>query len=308
MQHGRGRRQRPQACPVDLDEPVVGDLFAGEQGPHDLHALGQAGGAHRLVRPAITGDVLVRRFAGAEGDPQPAGVHLQQGRHGLGDDRRVVALAGRVDDAERQASSPSVRRPATTRRTRSGPDGCSTERSDPRTCRRRSRRPRRRGRQRAARSGRSARAMRANRRSSPAWGSPLGRRANPLCGIRAGIVPDSGTIPARIRIPPSWWSCGEGVRITTRRVLDALQRRLHVRPCSSNRRRRMRSSLSGMASMATLIPLRAGPCASTGRPWCAAPSGSSVNRHVDDGSSGSPTDHSNVAPGSNAEIVDTVSH
>ena len=37
-----------------------------------------------------------------ERDPQPPREHLAQRRGGLGDDRRVVALSRRVDDAERQ--------------------------------------------------------------------------------------------------------------------------------------------------------------------------------------------------------------
>ena len=41
---------------------------------HSLEALV----AMRLVRPAIAGDVLVGRLAGAEGDPQPSGEHLRQ--------------------------------------------------------------------------------------------------------------------------------------------------------------------------------------------------------------------------------------
>ena len=177
----------------------------------------QAGVAHRLVRPASTGDVLVRRLARAEGDPQPAGVHLQQRRHGLGDDRRVVALAGRGDDAERQ-----VRRRQRGSQPRPGEPGVAltaAPRSEVvrRHRRRRSRRPRQRARQRAARSGRSARAMRANRRSSPAWGSPLGGQAN----------------PSWIRIPPRWWGGGEraqkrGVMRRSGSGLGALDRKSGV--------------------------------------------------------------------------------
>ena len=55
-----------------------------------------------LARPAGAGDVLVAGLAGAQRRPEPAGIHRAQGADGLGDDRRVVALAGRVDDAERQ--------------------------------------------------------------------------------------------------------------------------------------------------------------------------------------------------------------
>jgi hypothetical protein len=76
--------------------------FAGEQGPDDVDALAQACVARRLGRPALAGDVLVGGFAGAERDPQSPRKQLRQRRRGLGDDRRVIPLAGGVDDAEWQ--------------------------------------------------------------------------------------------------------------------------------------------------------------------------------------------------------------
>ena len=87
--------------PVDADEPVVVDDLAGQQRAHDVDALAQPRVADLLVRPRRAGDVLVGELAGAEGDRQPPGEQLGQRGRRLGDDRRVVALAGRVDDAER---------------------------------------------------------------------------------------------------------------------------------------------------------------------------------------------------------------
>ena len=101
-QRRRLRRQRVQLGPVDPHQPVVRDRLAGEQRAHDLDALAQAGVAGGLVGPRVAGDVLVGRLAGAERDPQPPGEHLAQRGRGLGDDRRVVALARRVDHPERQ--------------------------------------------------------------------------------------------------------------------------------------------------------------------------------------------------------------
>ena len=94
--------ERPQPGAVDVHEPVVRDLLAREQRAHDVDALAQPGVARRLVRPALARDVLVGGLAAAERDPQPPREHLADRRRRLRDDRRVVALAGRVHDAERQ--------------------------------------------------------------------------------------------------------------------------------------------------------------------------------------------------------------
>jgi uncharacterized protein (DUF1330 family) len=80
---------------------VVDDL-AGEQRTDDVDALAQPRVADPLVRPWPAGDVLVRVLAGAERDLQAPRVQLAQRRRGLRDDRRVVALPGRGDDAVRQ--------------------------------------------------------------------------------------------------------------------------------------------------------------------------------------------------------------
>ena len=101
-QGGLDLGQRPQPRPVDVDQPVVADLLAGQQRPDDVDALPQPRVAQLLARPALPGDVLVGRLAAAERDPEPAGEHRAERGDRLGDDRRVVALAGRVDRAERQ--------------------------------------------------------------------------------------------------------------------------------------------------------------------------------------------------------------
>ena len=98
-----GQRAGPDPGPVDGDQALVADLLAGQQGPDHVHALAEPSVAELLPRPALAGDVLVGRFAGAESDPEPALVHRFEGGDGLGDDRRVVSLAGSVDHPERQA-------------------------------------------------------------------------------------------------------------------------------------------------------------------------------------------------------------
>ena len=55
-----------------------------------------------LGRPRVAGDVLVDRLTAAERGPEPVREHLGERRDRLRDDRRVVALAGRRDDAERE--------------------------------------------------------------------------------------------------------------------------------------------------------------------------------------------------------------
>ena len=163
---GGAGRQRPQPGPVDLDEPVVGHLLAGEQRPDDVDALAEPGRARRLVRPAVAGDVLVRRLAGAERHPEAAGEHLRQRGDRLGDDRRVVALTRCVDHAERQRRRWPSRRPATTTRIPTRPGARSTARSGPTTSRRRTRPPRPARAAVSRRLGGPARGTRASRRSS----------------------------------------------------------------------------------------------------------------------------------------------
>ena len=77
---------------------------------------------------------------------------------------------------------------------------------------------------------------------------------------------------------------------------------------SARRRATMRSSLSGMASMAAFRPDGAGPIRARWRrrlpPW----SGSSSKDQLAEGWSGSPTAHENTRPGSQAVTVHVVSH
>jgi hypothetical protein len=103
QQRRRHLRPGPDPGAVDGDQPVVADLLAGQQAAHDLDALAQPGVADVLARPHLAGDVLVAGLAGAQGGPEAARVHRAQRGSRLGDDRRVVALTRRVDDAERQA-------------------------------------------------------------------------------------------------------------------------------------------------------------------------------------------------------------
>jgi hypothetical protein len=95
--------QRPQPGAVDHDESAVADLLAREQSAHHVDALAQPRVALVLGGPPVAGDVLVGGLAAAEGDPQATREHLGQRRGGLRDDRGVIALARRVDDAEGQA-------------------------------------------------------------------------------------------------------------------------------------------------------------------------------------------------------------
>ena len=161
-----------------------------------------------LPRPRLARDVLVGELARAERDLQAAREHLRQRGGGLGDDRRVVALA-RARSRRRTASrSPASRRRATTTRSPTRPGARSTARSGPTTTPARSRRPPRRASPRAARSARSARARRGCRSRArsvrtPAGGAPS--RPPPHGAARA--PPRTRTAPAararsRTRAPP----------------------------------------------------------------------------------------------------------
>ena len=79
----------------------MADLLAGQQAPDDVNAFDEALVTNFLARPHFSGDPLVRCLARSERRPEPARKHLRKGRDGLGDDRRVVALPRRIDDAER---------------------------------------------------------------------------------------------------------------------------------------------------------------------------------------------------------------
>src|SRR5690606_9817266 len=72
------------------------------QGTDDVHRFAQPCVAGGLVGPRLARDVLVDVLAAAERGPEPAGEELADGCDRLRDDRRMRALPGRRDDAERQ--------------------------------------------------------------------------------------------------------------------------------------------------------------------------------------------------------------
>src|SRR5690606_15190370 len=67
-----------------------------------VQPFAQPGLAGGLGGPRRARDVLVDVLAAAERGPEPAGEELAEGRDRLRDDRRMRALPGRRDDAERQ--------------------------------------------------------------------------------------------------------------------------------------------------------------------------------------------------------------
>ena len=94
----RGVRQgvEPGAFDVEMLRAVLDDL-AGEELLDDLDRLGQPLEPDRRFRPVVADDVLVQRLARAEPEVEPAREHRFECRGGLGDDGRVVAVAGRGD-------------------------------------------------------------------------------------------------------------------------------------------------------------------------------------------------------------------
>ena len=79
----------------------MGDLLAAKQRPDHVDALEEASVADVLVRPPLPGHVLVEGLTRTEGRPEAAGEEVGERGDRLGDDRRVVALPGGGDDAER---------------------------------------------------------------------------------------------------------------------------------------------------------------------------------------------------------------
>ena len=78
------------------------DRLARPQPAHHGHAFPQALVTLALHGPALARDVLVERFAAADGEPEPFRIHLTERRRSLGDNRRVIPPAGRVHAAEGQ--------------------------------------------------------------------------------------------------------------------------------------------------------------------------------------------------------------
>ena len=122
----RLRRQCPQPSPVDVHVPGHADLLAGEQRADHVHALAKPLLATVLVGPAIASDVLVRRLARAQRDPEPVRETSRQawrspGRRSLGDS------AGRAQSRLRTAeTSRASRHRATTTRNPTRPASYST--------------------------------------------------------------------------------------------------------------------------------------------------------------------------------------
>nr|BFE72207.1 hypothetical protein GCM10020092_055080 [Actinoplanes digitatis] len=96
-----GRVQSRARSTVTRPSRVTSSL--SQQVADDADAFEQPGLADLLARPRPAGDVLVAVLAAAQGGPEPARVHRAKCADRLRDDRRVVALSGRVDHAERQA-------------------------------------------------------------------------------------------------------------------------------------------------------------------------------------------------------------
>jgi hypothetical protein len=82
---------------------VVCDRFTPEQGPDDVGALAKPCVALCLLGPGQTGDVLVQALTAAEREPEATGKHLAQGRGGLRQDGRMIAVARGGDHAEGEA-------------------------------------------------------------------------------------------------------------------------------------------------------------------------------------------------------------
>ena len=100
---GNGFGQGPQPGAVDVNEALVAHLLTRQQAPDDVNAFDEALVANLLARPHFSGYPLVRCFTGSERRPESTRKHLRKSRDRLGDDRRVVALPGCIDHAERNA-------------------------------------------------------------------------------------------------------------------------------------------------------------------------------------------------------------
>ena len=105
IRSGKVVGQRPQPAAVDLHQSIVIDLLPCQQPSNDVDAFDEALVPHVLARPRLAVHPLVGSLARSERRPEPSGKHLSEGCDGLGDDRRMVALTWRVDDAERQLRS-----------------------------------------------------------------------------------------------------------------------------------------------------------------------------------------------------------
>src|SRR5687767_6345313 len=86
----------------DRDAAVMRDRLSAPERTHYLDTFEEASVPLRLWRPSLPRDVLVERLTAAGRDPEAAREHLGEGRRRLRNDRRVVAVTGRVHHAKRE--------------------------------------------------------------------------------------------------------------------------------------------------------------------------------------------------------------
>src|SRR5215204_240132 len=81
---------------------MVRDRLSRPQFADDLDTFEQSCLTLLLRNPGVGGDVLVQQLSATERDPEAARKHLDKGGCRLGDDRRVISLSRRIDNAKRQ--------------------------------------------------------------------------------------------------------------------------------------------------------------------------------------------------------------
>jgi hypothetical protein len=105
VQLRRNGRQRIKPGIDRVDTTAMRHGLACQQGADDRDAFAEPGVAFGLLRPGQTGHVLVDAFAAAKGKPEALREHFGQGGSSLRDDGRMIAIARRGDQPERQAAS-----------------------------------------------------------------------------------------------------------------------------------------------------------------------------------------------------------
>ena len=93
--------QCPQSSAVDVNEPLVAHLFTREEAPDDVDAFDEALVALPCAATLLplSARSMPRR---SQCCPDSSRKHLRKSCDRLGDDRRVVALSGRIDHSERK--------------------------------------------------------------------------------------------------------------------------------------------------------------------------------------------------------------